>query len=624
LAAHDSLLQDEDCDCEEQDLLTVEDVLFSSRERKRRLLPSKRTFLLSTCVLAFCLAVFFALVVRRAPRRASASTHALASEAKWCDDPVDPDVSDYGSPNATGDPMVLQVLSYSTPSGPSGSLLAQGGYVAPFDLMGFQDCRDGGKALQDAGVLDLDLFHVWSGGSYAMCMAYRRAVFTELEKGADKVAEDQPGYQGHRMVQWMRLQHKITNRSVIFLNHQGPLPMNSGGLCGGASTAHSLLRVILLRYQLGDAIVLVGDFSADRTSLTVQELAKHLLPVVDGRGPRAGDHIFINAGGARIITTKTLTSAISAVLVLGPVVPKPGSTEPAVVTDAPPVTTTTTAATSTSRTITVTHGFTRTTITTTTRTNTFTYTTTLTHTTTGTTTRTYITTTPAATTEQTATMTDTWTTTTVTTQTTHTTTVTTTRTYTTTTWTTSTEQTATMTDTWTTTTMTTQTTHTTTGTTTRTYTTTTWTTTTEQTATMTDAWTTTTMTTQTTHTTRSTPMSTSMTEARLDASGAPLEGSELVFCEGSSQKLECLPDYVIRIISIQAGCCEGTCGGPGNTYCTSAGTFQNKTKIVEFNCNDKAACTLCIDNGCSNDVNILDVCQGHVMAFVNFECLEAR
>mmetsp|Transcript_53067 Transcript_53067/g.164199 ORF Transcript_53067/g.164199 Transcript_53067/m.164199 type:complete len:381 (-) Transcript_53067:25-1167(-) len=204
--------------------------------------------------------------------------------------------------------------------GSAGKLIASAGRPAPFDFMGFQECEDAERVLRDGGLLDE---YTTFQSSRTLCMAYRRSGWSLLSYGHATVAEDHKGLFGQRGAQWMRLQHS-NGTTLFFLNHHGPLPVNSGGICGGTATAHNLLRLIGEHAHVGDALILVGDFNANPTSSTVQELRRYLLHVYSGEFLDGIDNIFSNVHGLQVVHTETLGhggsdhSALSAIVEVGP------------------------------------------------------------------------------------------------------------------------------------------------------------------------------------------------------------------------------------------------------------------------------------------------------------------
>merc|ERR1712187_580555 len=173
------------------------------------------------------------------------------------------------------------------------------------------------------GVGLLDKYEVF-GGTHAICMGYRKGAWSLLARGEGDVSEDQPTeYYGLRGTQWMRLQHKTTRETLFFVNHHGPLSVNSGGQCGGVSTAHNLLNLIADKGRQGVIIVLVGDFNANAASLTIQELWKHLVLLFTGNSFAGVDNFFSNVGVSKLAETQIVGTggsdhnATSAIVELG-------------------------------------------------------------------------------------------------------------------------------------------------------------------------------------------------------------------------------------------------------------------------------------------------------------------
>eukprot|EP00927_Polykrikos_kofoidii_P059594 TRINITY_DN54740_c0_g1_i1.p1 TRINITY_DN54740_c0_g1~~TRINITY_DN54740_c0_g1_i1.p1 ORF type:complete len:581 (-),score=71.04 TRINITY_DN54740_c0_g1_i1:232-1974(-) len=161
-----------------------------------------------------------------------------------------------------------------------------------FDFMGFQECENYTAVLDPAGLLDQ--YNAFLG-AHALCMAYRNSAWSLLGHGEADVAEDQPmEYYGTRGTQWMRLRHLQSNATALFLNHHGPLSVNSGGQCGGAATAHHLMKLIVAQGIPGDIVVLAGDFNANAGSLTIQELWKHLVLIYNSKSFGGVDNLFSN------------------------------------------------------------------------------------------------------------------------------------------------------------------------------------------------------------------------------------------------------------------------------------------------------------------------------------------
>ncbi|CAE8728165.1 unnamed protein product [Polarella glacialis] len=190
-----------------------------------------------------------------------------------------------------------------------------------YDVMGFQECEDPDKVLAPAGLQDqYTMIH----SQKATCMGFNPKSWSLIEHGEADVADDmRTEYFGKRSAQWMRIKHKQTGMALFFMNHHGPLSVNSGGGCGGLATAHNLLHVMAQHAQTGDLLILVGDFNANAASKTIQGLWPHLHHVYNSPSFGGVDNIFSNIDSSAVTSTKDLGSggsdhhAIEAVLVLG-------------------------------------------------------------------------------------------------------------------------------------------------------------------------------------------------------------------------------------------------------------------------------------------------------------------
>lgn len=194
--------------------------------------------------------------------------------------------------------------------------LKQWNAALPFDVLGFQECADGEWLLVQAGLAaDYQIFR-----ARQCCMAYRKTSWNMLSSGAGYVATDEQ--YGLRPAQWLRLQHKQTHRTMFFVNHHGPMPVDSGGCCGGESSAYQILKLISLRAQCGDALVLVGDFNMGPSSPTITRLKQRLQIFSHSNGQQI-DHIFSNLPRSAILDIQNLGSygsdhdALSATFQLG-------------------------------------------------------------------------------------------------------------------------------------------------------------------------------------------------------------------------------------------------------------------------------------------------------------------
>lgn len=186
----------------------------------------------------------------------------------------------------------------------AGRLIARTGQPEPYDIMGFQECDDAWRILGDAGLAD-EYGFVSKG--MAIAIAYRRAHWSVLEHGMWEVAEDRPEqWYGKRAAQYARLRHK-NGRVVFFVNHHGPLPVGTGGKCGGRATAYNLLRTIASNAHTGDQIIMVGDFNANAHTSAIQALDAKMHRVFSGVAIGGIDHIYSNCGDVQhVVSTRNL------------------------------------------------------------------------------------------------------------------------------------------------------------------------------------------------------------------------------------------------------------------------------------------------------------------------------
>eukprot|EP00421_Protoceratium_reticulatum_P025533 CAMPEP_0168471184 /NCGR_PEP_ID=MMETSP0228-20121227/59148_1 /TAXON_ID=133427 /ORGANISM="Protoceratium reticulatum, Strain CCCM 535 (=CCMP 1889)" /LENGTH=323 /DNA_ID=CAMNT_0008487079 /DNA_START=14 /DNA_END=982 /DNA_ORIENTATION=- len=193
--------------------------------------------------------------------------------------------------------------------------------------MGFQECKDPVRVFASAGLLGQYQTLLVLRGDVALCAAFRSAAWVLVEQGNDFVAEDSPAeYYGKRMVQWLRLRHLATGSMVFFANHHGPLPVNSGGVCGGRATARGLVRLTVARAWPGDVVLVVGDFNANNRSETVEVMGRHLQALYRGVSFGGVDNVFSNLGPSALVGAANLGSAGSDHDALS-VVLEPGSGE---------------------------------------------------------------------------------------------------------------------------------------------------------------------------------------------------------------------------------------------------------------------------------------------------------
>jgi len=170
-------------------------------------------------------------------------------------------------------------------------------HPVPLDFIGFQEFYDPWFGFTRPGPDASAILRSFTflrgevGGPVGTIIGFKHDAWSLITRGQQFVAEDKPGPLdfGKRIVLWARFTHRTTGKTVFVANHHGPLPLNTGGLCGCATTASNLLRTIAYNAQPGDAVFLMGDFNADTHSGTIGWLSKYLRGSFDNI-----DHIFHN------------------------------------------------------------------------------------------------------------------------------------------------------------------------------------------------------------------------------------------------------------------------------------------------------------------------------------------
>jgi len=217
--------------------------------------------------------------------------------------------------------LTIKVLSYNLywwnlfdlhhgRDGAVGHLIRDSGSKYPYDLMGFQECENLPWVLGDAGIEEE---YGQMQRDHSICLAWRNSSFEKIEEGNATVGNDggwvKNNKWGDRVVHWVRLLHRDTGDKVFFINHHGPLPLNSGGECGGFATAYSILSVIKASAEEGDIIVLVGDFNADYNSATIKMIAGELHLGYHGESFGGIDNMFSNTGEGGFVRMENLGGA---------------------------------------------------------------------------------------------------------------------------------------------------------------------------------------------------------------------------------------------------------------------------------------------------------------------------
>eukprot|EP00930_Biecheleria_cincta_P071948 TRINITY_DN59397_c0_g1_i1.p1 TRINITY_DN59397_c0_g1~~TRINITY_DN59397_c0_g1_i1.p1 ORF type:complete len:542 (-),score=76.35 TRINITY_DN59397_c0_g1_i1:49-1674(-) len=236
----------------------------------------------------------------KCPRPCDISTR---TKTKWCSGSAPPS---FWKPNAPNEEVWVQVLSYNLywwnlfkkhGGRFAVKLVEKAGKPHALDAIGFQECEDPNVP----ALMELRPTYTIIHDERSLCMAFKTRTWSLMSKGAEDVAEDmRTEYFGKRAVQWMRLQHKKTGLGLLFTNHHGPLPVNSGGDCGGVATANNIMRVMQENAREGDLLVLVGDFNANAASKTIQSFWPHLYQAYNSPSLGGVDNIFSNIESSQI------------------------------------------------------------------------------------------------------------------------------------------------------------------------------------------------------------------------------------------------------------------------------------------------------------------------------------
>lgn len=158
------------------------------------------------------------------------------------------------------------------------------------DLVACQECKDITRVLHEGSMQES---HAAIRGPHALGVAYKKDTFEVLSQGYAEVAKDEAQqFYSCRSVSWARLKHKDTGKVVFFMNHHGPLRVNSGGREGGPTVAQRILRAICDNSEPGDAVVLAGDFNAQVGSQTVRDVERCLPRAYSGHALGGIDHFF--------------------------------------------------------------------------------------------------------------------------------------------------------------------------------------------------------------------------------------------------------------------------------------------------------------------------------------------
>lgn len=191
--------------------------------------------------------------------------------------------------------------------GSAGRLMREAAAAGRFDILGFQEADHIRWPMDDAGFGE-DEYSTES--ALGMAIAWRKLSWERLSSGIVRVAEDMPGGYGRRGILWMRLRSLTNRRTLLFANHHGPLPVGTGGICGGEATAYNILSLLEREARDGDAIILTGDFNAGEQTATVETLTVggRLHKIFTGRSFGGVDHFFSNCDNSAVVEKRNLGS----------------------------------------------------------------------------------------------------------------------------------------------------------------------------------------------------------------------------------------------------------------------------------------------------------------------------
>jgi len=235
----------------------------------------------------------------------------------WCTERAPKESWDLKSCTATGSTQHIRVLTYNLfwwnlfdirhgNNGSVGRLIHEASHSEGFDVMAFQEAGDIWWPLGQAGLKKDEHDQVQAHG---LAVVWRPAAWKKLANGLYAVAEDtaQQHY-GKRYIIWVRLQNSLTNRTMLFANTHGPLPVGTGGLCGGNTTGSMILGLLKKQKEPEDLIVLTGDFNAGHSSDTFRTLSDKIHHIFTGQSFGGIDHFFSNCAGDFIANTTNLGS----------------------------------------------------------------------------------------------------------------------------------------------------------------------------------------------------------------------------------------------------------------------------------------------------------------------------
>lgn len=160
-----------------------------------------------------------------------------------------------------------------------------------FDFISFQGCDNIDSLSRITVPKDSDYFVLNTG--LGTCLAYKSSRWTLLNSSLTFVGVDSLR---NSTAQWIRVQDEAAGKVVMFVNVQGPSPVNSGGLCGGQALAYELAMMLRTNIGAGDAIIVTGAFNADAYSPMMVALAQRLRSAIPGTNRWVLEHVYSNLG----------------------------------------------------------------------------------------------------------------------------------------------------------------------------------------------------------------------------------------------------------------------------------------------------------------------------------------
>lgn len=203
-----------------------------------------------------------------------------------CEEGPLPDLWGYNVSSVTDSPLrVLTAdISYGHPF--------LNGTLSGYDVLAFQGCDNYTRVSQL--IVPENSGYVALATGLSTCMAYASTRWRLANSGVSFVGVD--ALSRKSSAQWAHLEDRSHGHSVFFVNHHGPLPLNSGGACGGVAVAYKIASLVKSKAKPGDAIVIAGAFHADAYSPTMVSLASQLKPSIAGTNRWGFEHVLSNLG----------------------------------------------------------------------------------------------------------------------------------------------------------------------------------------------------------------------------------------------------------------------------------------------------------------------------------------